>query len=85
MLNGSVNKSLLKFLMTLVLFDFLCNLYKSDRNLGVAIPPLIISTIIAVIIMYIIEKDTLRSINRSIFIIFFGGLTLYFNNQYLFI
>ncbi len=77
-----MNKSLLKFLTDFgPLLIFFVIYTKSDRNLGVAIPPLIISTIIAVIIMYIIEKKIPYVPLIGAFLVsFFGGLTLYFNN-----
>ena len=49
--------------------------------LSVAIPPLIISTLIAVIIVFYIEKKIpYIPLIGAIIISFFGGLTLYFNN-----
>ena len=53
----AVNKSILKFVTDigpLVIFFFFY--YNSDKNLKVAIPPLIVATIIAVLIMWIVEK-----------------------------
>ena len=46
----------------------------------VAIPPLIVATIIAVAIMYFIEKIPYIPLIGGIIITLFGGLTLYFNN-----
>ena len=77
-----MNKSLLKFLTDfgplLIFFYF----YKNSGNtLGVAIPPLIISTVIAVIIVYLVErKIPYIPLIGAVLISFFGGLTLYFNN-----
>ena len=46
-----------------------------------AIPPLIIATIIAVAIMYFVEKKIpYVPLIGGIIITLFGGLTLYFNN-----
>ena len=55
--------------------------YKNDNNLSVAIPPLIISTLIAVAVVYFIEKKIpYITLVGAIIISIFGGLTLYFNN-----
>ena len=77
-----MNKSFLKFLTDFgPLLIFFTIYYKSDNNLSDAIPPLIISTLIAVIIMYFIEKKIpYVPLIGAIVISFFGGLTLYFNN-----
>ena len=49
--------------------------------MSAAIPPLIISTLIAVAIMYFIEKKVpFVPLVGAIVISLFGGLTLYFNN-----
>jgi intracellular septation protein len=55
--------------------------YKSGNNLSTAIPPLIISTLIAVAIMYFVEKKIpYVPLIGAIVISLFGGLTLYFDN-----
>ena len=55
--------------------------YKSGNNLIVAIPPLIIATIVDVALSYFIEKKIpYIPLIGGIIISFFGGLTLYFNN-----
>ena len=55
--------------------------YKSGNNLSVAIPPLIISTIIAVGAIYLLEKKIpYIPLVGGVIISLFGGLTLYFNN-----
>jgi intracellular septation protein len=78
----SVNKSLLKFITDFgPLLIFFTTYYKSGNNLSVAIPPLIIATIIAVIIVYVVEKKIpYVPLIGGIIISLFGGLTLYFNN-----
>ena len=77
-----MNKSLLKFVTDfgplLIFYYFYKN---SDNNLSVAIPPLIISTIIAVIIVYMVDrKIPYVPLIGAALISLFGGLTLYFNN-----
>ena len=77
-----MNKSYLKFLTDFgPLLIFFTIYYKSENNLTVAIPPLIIATIIAVAIMYIIEKKIpFVPLIGGVIITLFGGLTLYFDN-----
>ena len=77
-----MNKSFLKFLTDFgPLLIFFTIYYKSGNNLTVAIPPLIISTIIAVIIMYVVEKKIpYVPLIGGVVITLFGGLTLYFDN-----
>ena len=77
-----MNKSFLKFVADFgPLLIFFVIYYKSGNNLAMAIPPLIISTIIAVIAIYLLEKKIpYIPLMGGIIISFFGGLTLYFNN-----
>ena len=77
-----MNKSLLKFITDFdSLLIFFTIYYKSGNNLSLAIPPLIISTIIAVIIVYFVDrKIPYLPLFGGIIISLFGGLTLYFNN-----
>ena len=77
-----MNKSLLKFITDFgPLLIFFTVYYKSGNNLSVAIPPLIIATLIAVLISYVIEKKIpYLPLIGGIIISVFGGLTLYFNN-----
>ena len=77
-----VNKSFLKFITDFgPLLIFFTIYYKSGNNLTIAIPPLIIATVIAVIIMYFVEKKIpYVPLIGGIVISLFGGLTLYFNN-----
>ena len=77
-----MNKSFVKFVTDfgpLVVFFFFY--YNSDKNLKVAIPPFIIATIIALIIVWVIEKKIpMIPLIGGILITFFGGLTIYFDN-----
>ncbi|MBC8296306.1 MAG: septation protein A [Pelagibacterales bacterium] len=77
-----MNKSFFKFVTEfgplLVFFSFY---YRSDKSLEIAIPPFIIATLIALIIVWIIEKKIpMVPLIGGILITFFGGLTIYFNN-----
>ena len=77
-----VNKSFLKFVTDfgpLAIFFFYY--YNSEKNLSIAIPPLIIATITALIIMWLFErKIPPMPLVSGILITFFGGLTIYFND-----
>ena len=77
-----MNKSLLKFLTDFgPLLVFFVIYYKSGNNLSLAIPPLIIATIIAIFVMYFVEKKIpYIPLVGGVIITLFGGLTLYFNN-----
>ena len=77
-----MNKSFLKFITDFgPLLIFFTIYYKSGNNLSTAIPPLIVSTLIAVAIMYFVEKKIpYVPLIGAIVISLFGGLTLYFDN-----
>jgi len=77
-----MNKSFIKFITDfgplLVFFFFY---YNSDKNLKIAIPPFIIATIIALAIVWILEKKIpIIPLIGGILITLFGGLTIYFDN-----
>ena len=77
-----MNKSLIKFLTDfgpLVIFFYFY--YNSGKDLQVAIPPLIIATIISILIVWFFEKKIpMVPLAGGILITLFGGLTIYFNN-----
>ena len=77
-----MNKSFLKFITDFgPLLIFLFFYYNSDKNLKIAIPPFIIATIIALAIVWMLEKKIpMVPLIGGILITFFGGLTIYFNN-----
>ena len=77
-----MNKSVIKFVTDIgPLLIFFFFYYNSDKNLKIAIPPLIVATIIAVLIVWILEKKIpMVPLLGGIFITLFGGLTIYFNN-----
>ena len=77
-----MNKSFLKFVADFgPLLIFFTVYYKTGNNLVLAIPPLVISTIIAVGVIYFIEKKIpYIPLIGGVIISLFGGLTLYFNN-----
>ena len=77
-----MNKSFLKFLTDfgpLVIFFYYY--YDSGKDLKIAIPPFIIATIFALVIVWFFEKKIPKvPLLSGILITFFGGLTIYFNN-----
>ena len=77
-----MNKSFIKFITDFgPLLIFFIFYYKSGHNLSLAIPPLIIATLISLAIIYLLEKKIpLIPLFSGVLITFFGGLTLYFNN-----
>ncbi len=77
-----MNKSFVKFLTDFgPLLIFFFYYYNSDKDLKVAIPPFIAATIIALIIVWLLEKKIpMIPLLGGILISVFGGLTIYFNN-----
>ena len=77
-----MNKSFIKLLTDFgPLIIFFIVYYKGGKNLETAIPPLIIATIFAVIIIYYLDKKIpYVPLIGGVIITLFGGLTLYFNN-----
>jgi len=77
-----VNKSFVKFVTDfgpLAVFFFFY--YNSDKNLKIAIPPFIIATLIALILVWIFEKKIpMVPLISGVLITLFGGLTIYFDN-----
>ena len=82
LISFKVNKSFIKFVTDfgpLAIFFFYY--YNSDKNLTIAIPPFIIATLIALAIVWFLEKRVpMVPLIGGILITFFGGLTIYFNN-----
>ena len=82
LISFNVNKSFIKFVTDfgpLAIFFFYY--YNSDKNLTIAIPPFIIATLIALAVVWFLEKRIpLVLLIGGILISFFGGLTIYFNN-----
>ena len=77
-----MNKSFLKFLTDFgPLIIFFYYYYDSGKDLKIAIPPFIIATLIALLIVWILEKKIPKMpLVGGILITLFGGLTIYFNN-----
>ena len=77
-----MNKSLLKFVTDIgPLVIFFLFYYNNDKNLKIAIPPLIVATIVSILIVWILEKKIpMIPLLSGILITLFGGLTIYFDN-----
>ena len=77
-----MNKSFLKFLGDFgPLIIFFYYYYDSGKDLKIAIPPFIIATITALIVIWLIEKRIPKiPLLSGLLITFFGGLTIYFDN-----
>ena len=77
-----MNKSLLKFLTDfgpLIIFFYFY--YDSGKDLKVAIPPFIVATLLALAIVWVLEKNIPKvPLLSGILITLFGGLTIYFDN-----
>ena len=59
--------------------------FNNENDLKVAIPPFIVATLIALIVIYVLEKRIpMIPLVSGILITFFGGLTLYFDNKIFF-
>tara|TARA_Y100000389_G_scaffold106700_1_gene103641 strand:+ start:1221 stop:1772 length:552 start_codon:yes stop_codon:yes gene_type:complete len=77
-----MNKSLLKFVTDfgpLAIFFFYY--YDNGKDLKIAIPPFIVATLIALVVVWFLEKKIpMVPLVGGVLITFFGGLTIYFNN-----
>ena len=59
--------------------------FNNDNDLKIAIPPFIIATLIALAVVYFLEKKIpMVPLTGGILITLFGGLTLYFDNKIFF-
>jgi len=78
-----VKKSFIKFSTDFgPLIIFFIFYYNNDKNLKVAIPPFIIATLIALLVIWFLEKKIpMMPLISGILISLFGGLAIYFNNS----
>jgi|TARA_B110000967_G_scaffold100531_1_gene103206 intracellular septation protein len=79
---SQMNKSFLKFATDFgPLAIFFYYYYNNDKNLSIAIPPLIVATLIALFVVWFFEKRIpMMPLISGILITLFGGLTIYFND-----
>mgnify|MGYP000452826652 CR=1 FL=1 len=78
-----MKKSFIKFSTDFgPLIIFFIFYYNNDKNLKVAIPPFIIATLIALLVIWFLEKKIpMMPLISGILISLFGGLAIYFNNS----
>ena len=81
-----MNKPLIKFIADFgPLLIFFIIYFNNENDLKVAIPPFIIATLVALAVIYFLEKRIpMVPLLSAILITFFGGLTLYFDNKIFF-
>tara|TARA_B100000424_G_scaffold99231_1_gene74366 strand:- start:616 stop:1170 length:555 start_codon:yes stop_codon:yes gene_type:complete len=77
-----VNKSFIKFATDFgPLLAFFIIYYKNDKDLVSAIPALIIATLIAICVIYMLEKRIpILPLMGAVLVCLFGGLTIFFDN-----
>ena len=81
-----MNRSIIKFTADFgPLLIFFTIYFNNENDLKTAIPPFIIATLIALMVIYFLEKRIpMVPLTSGILITFFGGLTLYFDNKIFF-
>ena len=81
-----MNRSIIKFVADFgPLLIFFTIYFKNENDLKVAIPPFVIATLIALIVIYILEKKIqIVPLVSGVLITLFGGLALYFDNKIFF-
>ena len=81
-----MNRSIIKFAADFgPLLIFFTIYFKNGNDLKVAIPPFVIATLIALIVIYILEKKIpMVPLVSGVLITLFGGLALYFDNKIFF-
>ena len=77
-----MNKSFIKFATDFgPLLVFFIIYYRNDKDLVSAIPALIIATLIAICVIYMLEKRIpILPLMGAILVCLFGGLTIFFDN-----
>ena len=77
-----MNKSFIKFATDFgPLLVFFIIYYRNDKDLVSAIPALIIATLIAICVIYMLEKKIpILPLMGAILVCLFGGLTIFFDN-----
>ena len=81
-----MNKPLIKFITDFgPLLIFFIIYFNGENDLKAAIPPFIIATLIALAVVYFLEKRIpMMPLLSGVLITLFGGLTLYFDNKIFF-
>ena len=81
-----MNRPIIKFIADFgPLLIFFIIYFNNENDLKVAIPPFIVATLIALLVVYFLEKRIpMVPLTSGILITLFGGLTLYFDNKIFF-
>ena len=81
-----MNRPIIKFIADFgPLLLFFTIYFYNENDLKTAIPPFIIATLIALLVVYFLEKRIpMVPLIGGILVTFFGGLTLYFDNKIFF-
>ena len=81
-----MNRGVIKFVTDFGPILIFFTIYLSnDNDLKLAIPPFIIATVIALTVIYFLEKKiAMVPLISGVLIGLFGGLTLYFDNKIFF-
>jgi len=81
-----MNRPIIKFIADFgPLIVFFTIYFYGENDLRVAIPPFIIATLIALVVVYFVEKKiSMVPLTSGILITLFGGLTIYFDNKVFF-
>ena len=81
-----MNRPVIKFIADFgPLLIFFSIYFNNENDLKTAIPPFVIATLIALTVIYFLEKRIpMVPLISGILITFFGGLTLYFDNKIFF-
>ena len=80
-----MNRPIIKFIADFGPLLIFFTIYFNNNDLKLAIPPFIIATLIALAVVYVLEKRIpMVPLTSGILITVFGGLTLYFDNKIFF-
>ena len=80
-----MNKFVISVINFIPLIIFFVIYFRYDQDLMLAIPPFIVATLVALAIVYFLEKKvSMMLLMGGIIITLFGGLALYFDNKIFF-
>ena len=81
-----MNRPIIKFIADFgPLVIFFTIYFNGENDLKTAIPPFVIATLIALVVIYFLEKKiSMVPLTSGILITLFGGLTIYFDNKVFF-
>ena len=81
-----MNRPIIKFIADFgPLLIFFTIYFNGENDLKTAIPPFVIATLIALVVIYFLEKKiSMVPLTSGILITLFGGLTIYFDNKVFF-